>query len=206
MDSSILIPFITASVLLAFMPGPDIIYIITLSISKGKKYGITTVLGLVSGVIIHTSFIAFGIAAIINKSDTLFISIKLFGALYMFFLAYKVFKSKSGLNLAQKNITQRSYFQFFRQGFIMNVLNPKVAIFFLAFFPGFIHEKNGNIILQIYILGFVFMITSFVVFSFVSILAARLTKFLRGNNKFEIILHWTQILVFIISGFDWFYF
>ena len=200
MEINILIPFLTASVLLAFMPGPDIIYVITLSISQGKKYGIITALGLVSGIIIHTTLIALGIAAIINKSETLFFGIKLFGAFYLFYLAYITFKSSSSINLSESNILQKSSFQFYKQGFIMNVLNPKVAIFFLAFFPSFIVETNENITLQIYVLGFLFMIVSFLVFSFVSLVSDKLTSFLRGNTNFENFLHWFQIIVFIAIG------
>ena len=200
MDPEIIIAFLTASILLAFMPGPDIMYVITLSISKGKKYGIVTALGLVSGIIIHTTFIALGISAIINKSEALFFSIKLFGAFYLFYLAYMTYKSSAAINLEESNISQKTLFKFYKQGFIMNVLNPKVAIFFLAFFPGFIDESKTNITFQIYVLGFLFMISAFLVFSFVSLVADKLTAFLRGNTRFEAFLHWFQIVVFVAIG------
>lgn len=200
MDINILIPFLTASILLAFMPGPDIIYVIMLSISKGKKQGIITALGLVSGIIVHTTLIAFGVAAIINKSEFLFLIIKVFGALYLFYLAYKTYKSATSLNLATNNILDKSYFELYKQGFIMNVLNPKVVIFFLAFFPGFIVEENGNITQQIYVLGFLFMLQAFLVFSLVSITADKLTTYLRDNKKFEKQMYWFQIIVFIAIG------
>ncbi|MCK4562313.1 MAG: LysE family translocator [Flavobacteriaceae bacterium] len=182
------------------MPGPDIIYVIMLSISKGKKQGIVTALGLVSGIIIHTTLIAFGIAAIINGSEGLFWIIKILGALYLFYLAYKTYKSSTSLNLTTSNISDKSYLELFKQGFIMNVLNPKVVIFFLAFFPGFIIESRGNITQQIYLLGFLFMLQAFLVFSLVSVTADKLTRYLRDNKKFEKQMHWFQILVFIAIG------
>ena len=82
----------------------------------------------------------------------------------------------------------------------MNVLNPKVAIFFLAFFPGFIIESQGKIIFQIYLLGLLFMIQAFVVFTLVSVTSAYLTSFLRENKHFEIFLKWFQIIIFIAIG------
>ena len=200
LDLNIIIPFLSASILLTLMPGPDIIYVIMQSITNGKKYGIVTALGLVSGIMIHTTLIAFGVAAVINQSEILFLIIKLFGAFYLFYLAWKVYKSSNSMNFESNQIQKRSLKELYKQGFIMNVLNPKVAIFFLAFFPGFIVESKGGITLQIYILGLIFMIQAFVIFSLVSITSAKLTIFLRQNKKFEKIVKWIQIFVFIAIG------
>lgn len=170
------------------------------SITNGKKYGIITALGLVSGIIVHTTILAFGIAAIIKQSEVLFFIIKLLGAFYLFYLAYQAYKSSNSMNFENNKISKKSLKELYKQGFIMNVLNPKVAIFFLAFFPGFIVESKGNIRLQIYILGIIFMIQAFVIFSLVSVTSAKLTNFLRQNNKFETITKWLQIVVFIVIG------
>lgn len=182
------------------MPGPDIIYVIMQSISNGKKYGIVTALGLVSGIIVHITLIAFGISTIINNSKNLFFAIKLIGALYLFYLAFITYKKPSTINLENTQVSKKTLFELYKKGFVMNVLNPKVAIFFLAFFPGFIIESQGNIILQIYILGFIFIIQAIVVFVLISIVSAKLTSFLRGNKKFEYILKVFQIIVFIVIG------
>ncbi len=195
-----LLPFLTASILLTLMPGPDIIYVIMLSITRGKKYGIITSLGLVSGIMVHTTLIAFGVAAIINESDVLFTIIKILGALYLFYLAFKTYKSSINIEFNISGDSNKSFLDLFKQGFIMNVLNPKVAIFFLAFLPGFIVKENGNITAQIYILGIVFMIQAFLIFSLVSISSSKLTSFLRDNDKFKKVLHWLQIIVFIAIG------
>ncbi|MEN8124549.1 MAG: LysE family translocator [Bacteroidota bacterium] len=201
MDLNIIIPFLSASILLTLMPGPDIIYVIMQSITNGKKYGIVTALGLVSGILIHTTLIAFGIAAIINQSEVLFFIIKLLGAFYLFYLALGVYRSTNSMNFENNSIPKKSLKELFKQGFIMNVLNPKVAIFFLAFFPGFIVESKGNITLQIYILGLIFMIQALLIFTIVSVTSAKLTGFLRQNKKFEKIIKWLQIFVFIAIGF-----
>lgn len=200
MDTSVIISFLSASVLLTFMPGPDIIYVIMQSITNGKKYGIVTALGLVTGIIVHTTYIAFGLAAVIHKSDTLFTVIKIFGASYLFYLAYKSYKSGGDIDLEEKVKNKQDLMELFKQGFVMNVLNPKVALFFLAFFPGFIVPSGGNITLQIYILGLLFMIQALLVFIFVSVISDRLTIFLRDNQKFEVFLKWFQVIVFIAIG------
>lgn len=182
------------------MPGPDIIYVMMQSVANGKKHGIATALGLVSGIIVHTTLIALGIAAVIQKSDNLFVTIKVFGASYLFYIAFKIYKSSAEISLQEKEMQTKTYVQHFKQGFIMNVLNPKVAIFFLAFFPGFIDISRGHITQQIYILGFLFILQAFLIFSVVSITAASLTSFLRGNQKFEKYLKIVQIVVFVAIG------
>ena len=176
------------------MPGPDIIYVIMLSITRGKKYGIITSLGLVSGILIHTTLIAFGVAAIINESDVMFTIIKIMGALYLFYLAFKTFKSSINIEFNAPGNLDKSFVDLYKQGFIMNVLNPKVVIFFLAFLPGFVEKENGNITFQIYFLGIIFMIQAFIIFTLVSISSAKLTSFIRGSIKFEKVLYWLQLL------------
>ncbi len=193
-----LIPFLTASILLTLSPGPDIIYVLVQSISNGKKAGIVTTLGLVSGILIHTSLVAFGVSAVIKASPILFTLIKIFGALYLFYLAYKVFKSDS--SIAINNVPAKRSRNLFRQGFIMNVLNPKVTIFFLAFFPGFLWEPNGNTVLQFYILGFLFLLQALFIFGTVALLAGKISQYLLQHRNSGVFLKWTQIVVFIGIG------
>ncbi|WP_010228721.1 LysE family translocator [Gillisia marina] len=193
-----IIPFLTASILLTLSPGPDIIYVLVQSISNGKKAGIVTTLGLVSGILIHTSLVAFGVSAIIKASPILFTLIKIFGAVYLFYLAYKVFKSDS--SIAINDVPAKRSRNLFRQGFIMNVLNPKVTIFFLAFFPGFLWEPNGNTVLQFYILGFLFLLQALLIFGTVALLAGKISGYLLQHEKSGSILKWIQIVVFIGIG------
>ncbi|RKS43350.1 threonine/homoserine/homoserine lactone efflux protein [Gillisia mitskevichiae] len=193
-----LIPFLTASILLTLSPGPDNIYVLVQSISNGKKAGIVTTLGLVSGILIHTSLVAFGVSAVIKASPVLFTLIKVFGALYLFYLAYKVFKSDS--TIAIKGVPEKSSGSLFRQGFIMNVLNPKVTIFFLAFFPGFLWEPEGNTILQFYLLGFLFMIQALLIFGAVALLAGKISEYLMQHRRSGDFLKWIQVVVFIGIG------
>jgi threonine/homoserine/homoserine lactone efflux protein len=197
LETNILISFIAASALLAISPGPDNIYVLIQSITNGIKYGLATVFGLITGCLVHTSLVAFGVSALINKNETLFLSLKIFGASYLTYLAYKVFKSNSKISLSARNTLERNTFQLFKQGFIMNVLNPKVSIFFLAFFPGFLFSESMKIVNQFFVLGFIFMGVSLVIFSLIAILSGTISNYLTQNSKSGSILKWLQIIVFI---------
>lgn len=193
-----LIPFLTASILLTFSPGPDIIYVLVRSMAYGYKQGIITALGLVSGILIHTSLVAFGVSAIIKQSEDIFLFIKILGALYLLFLAYQVYKSDPKIAFSSEGIKDTSMFSLFRQGFIMNVLNPKVGIFFLAFFPGFLWEPTGNTVIQFYILGAIFMLQALLIFSSVAVLADKISVYIKSHPRSGVFLKWMQVVIFIL--------
>lgn len=167
------------------------------SIVNGKPFGLATVAGLISGCLIHTTLVAFGVSAIIKENDSIFFIIKLFGALYLLFLAYKVFKSSSNLKLSTENVPKKTMFQLFKQGFIMNVLNPKVSIFFLAFFPGFLFSETLNTVTQFYVLGLLFMLVSALIFSSIAILAGSISDYIKQHSRIGWYLKWLQIIVFV---------
>lgn len=196
LDYNILISFVVSTLVLAFSPGPDNIYVLMQSVVNGKKYGLATVCGLISGCLVHTSLVAFGVSAIIKNNDTLFFSIKLLGAIYLLYLAFKVFKSDAHLNLNADNIQQKSLGALYKQGFIMNVLNPKVSIFFLAFFPGFLFSTELNVKSQFFILGGLFMFVSFMVFALIAVLAALISTYIKQHKNVGVLLKWLQIVVF----------
>ena len=183
-----LISFIIATATLAFSPGPDNIFVLIQSATYGKKYGFAVVCGLMSGCLVHTSLVAFGLSAFIQSNEKLYWILKVFGAAYMLFLAFKVYKSKQNLSPLTTEVSQKKIIQLFKQGFIMNVLNPKVSIFFLAFFPAFIFSNSISLFKQFYVLGFLFIITSFVVFSSFVILSGFFSKlFLNSSKKIKLL-------------------
>ena len=150
--------FLTASILLTLAPGPDILYLLTKSLSSGAKCGITLAAGLVSGIIFHTLLVMLGVAAVIQTSPTAQIILKIFGAGYLLFLSFNAFKAaRRGAEISlQKNDAQTKFFELYRRGVLMNVLNPKVLLFFLAFLPQFINLKSDSASLQIIFLGVTF--------------------------------------------------
>ncbi|MFK8058871.1 MAG: LysE family translocator [Polaribacter sp.] len=192
-----LFSFAIATSILAISPGPDNIFVLTQSIVNGKKYGLATVFGLISGCLVHTTLLAFGVSAIIKESENIFFAIKLFGAIYLLYLAYKVYKSDASIVLSEDNVAKKTTTQLFKQGFIMNVLNPKVSIFFLAFFPGFLFSKTLSNIIQFYVLGLLFMFVSLIIFSLIAFLAGAISEKIKENKKIGLYLKWTQIIVFI---------
>lgn len=196
-----LITFIIATATLAISPGPDNIFVLTQSIVNGKKHGLATVLGLMTGCIIHTTLVAFGVSKIIKQNENLFFIIKLFGAGYLIYLAYQVYKSDATITFSTKNIEKTTTFKLFKTGFWMNVLNPKVTIFFLSFFPQFLFSTSISNLVQFYILGFLFIVISFMVFSTIAVLAGNISNYLKKHQKTGVYLKWAQIIVFIaIAG------
>ncbi|WP_452224300.1 LysE family translocator [Lacinutrix chionoecetis] len=197
MNYETLFAFIIATSALAISPGPDNIYVLMQSIVNGTKYGLATVCGLISGCLFHTTLVAFGVSAIIKENDMLFFIIKCLGAAYLLYLAYKVYKSDSTVELSNDSVPKKSLWQLFKQGVIMNVLNPKVSIFFLAFFPGFLFSETLSTVKQFYVLGLLFMATSLVIFSGIAILAGSISTYLKSNKKIGVVLKWLQIVVFV---------
>ena len=192
----ILTSFVLATSVLAISPGPDNIFVLTQSLVHGKKYGLAIVFGLISGCIVHTTFLAFGVSTIIKNSETLYFIIKLFGASYLIYLAFKVYKSDDQILIDKKISERKNTLELFKQGFTMNVLNPKVTIFFLVFFPAFLFSDKLSNVIQFYILGLLFMLTSLIIFSIIVFLAGSISNSIKQNKDIGLYLKWLQILVF----------
>ncbi len=197
LNLEILTAFVGATAVLAMSPGPDNIYVLTQSISNGKKYGFATIAGLISGCLIHITLLAFGVSAIIKENNTLFFTLKIFGAMYLLFLAFQVFRSSSNIKISESGSSKKGLIQLFKQGFVMNVLNPKVSIFFLAFFPGFLFSQELSTTTQFYVLGFLFMLVSALIFAVIVLLSDLISKYIRTNNNVGLFLKWLQIIVFV---------
>ena len=193
----ILFSFTIATSILSISPGPDNIFVLTQSIVNGKKYGLATVFGLMTGCIIHTTLVAFGVSAILKENENLFFFIKLLGASYLIYLACKVYKSDAKIVLSNENVKSETLLQLFKKGFIMNVLNPKVTIFFLAFFPQFLFSKTISTVIQFYVLGGIFILVSFFVFGTIAVLAGSISNYLKEHSKIGLYLKWGQIIVFV---------
>ena len=183
-----IIMFAAASLLLALAPGPDNIFVLTQSIVHGRKAGIIITLGLCTGLLFHTSIVALGIAAIFQTSLTAFNIIKFIGAGYLLYLAWKAFTSKESIQ--QNNETKAlKIAKLYRTGIIMNVTNPKVSIFFMAFLPQFTNVNNGSITVQIVLLGFIFILCALFVFAIISQVSGAIGKALYKSDKISRVLN-----------------
>jgi len=160
-----LLGFLCASMALTISPGPDNIFVITQGITRGRKAAIVTAIGMCSGITVHTTAAAFGISAIFYSSAAAFNLVKYAGAGYLLYLAFKTVRG-SGAIIPIKSESLPTT-ALFRRGFIMNVLNPKVALFFLAFLPQFANPAVGQMPLQMSLLGVIFMLQAVVIFSLI---------------------------------------
>ena len=205
MGIELLISFLLASITLSLMPGPDNVFVLTESITKGKRNGIIISAGLASGIIIHTIVIATGLSVLVQQSLFIFTGIKIFGAIYLLYLAYLTYKEEistvSISNQSNDLEIKEKWFPLYKKGFFMNVLNPKVTLFFIAFLPQFVTKDGLPFSVQIIILGVIFMIQAFLVFSLIAIVAGNLRQ-LVNSNQFWKKVKWIKIMVLILlAGF-----
>ncbi len=193
--------FLLAGILLNITPGADTMYILTRSVAEGRKAGIYSVLGISTGGLIHTLFASLGLSVILSTSATAFMIVKYAGAAYLVYLGIKHLIEKPNL-FAGTNTgdVPQGLSKIYRQGIFTNVLNPKVALFFLSFLPQFINPEFSNGILPFLILGGTFIITGTIWCLFLAFAASQLTQTLRKHQK---IAKWFQKIsgmVFITLG------
>ena len=156
-DSTSLMIFIAASLVLLIIPGPAVLYIVARSLEQGRLAGFVSTLGITFASVVHVIFASLGLSALILQSALMFNIIKYLGAVYLIYLGIKTLLSKSK-PVKQVKIKPLELRQMFWQGFIVNMLNPKTAIFFLAFLPQFVDPANGSVAMQFIILGMIFVV------------------------------------------------
>ncbi len=180
--------FFALSVLLGMTPGPDNIFVLTQSALRGRSAGIVVTLGLCTGLIVHTTAVALGVAAIFQASAAAFTALKLVGAGYLLYLAWQAFRaSAAGIRIGSADTLGRA--QLYRRGILMNVTNPKVSIFFLAFLPQFADPTRGSVALQIAVLGGVFIAATLLVFGAIALLAGAIGRRLTQSAKAERVMN-----------------
>ncbi len=193
--------FFSASFALSISPGPDVIYILTKTISGGKKVGFASSFGVCTGALFHVLLASIGLSAILVSSELAFTFIKYIGATYLIYLAYKSFKSAgTSLHIEHSKKTKESPWKAFKQGMLIDILNPKVAIFFMAFLPQFVREGYGSVSIQLFYLGFLVICVGIVVESIYVLLASKLTHKIRNSKKISIWLDKIVGTIFIGLG------
>lgn len=197
-EKTAFLTFLFAALMLNIAPGPDMLYVIGRSVGQGRKAGIVSSLGVFVGCWVHILAAAFGIAALLRSSPMAFNFVRYVGAAYLIYLGIKMIAQKS--NLASQQLKPESLTSIFRQGAITNVLNPKVAIFFLAFLPQFINAQRGSVVLQILFLGLIFNMGGTLVNLAVAYAGGTLGELLRRNQHFARMQQWFTGLVFIGLG------
>ena len=191
-----LITFFTASILLALAPGPDNIFVLTQSALHGKGSGLIVMLGLCTGLIAHTTAVALGVAVIFQTSAIAFSALKFIGAGYLLYLSWQAFRAPVEKYKGESSGIV-NYRKLYCRGIIMNITNPKVSIFFLAFLPQFADPANGPVAFQLLILGGFFIIATILIFSSIALLAGTIGQLLNRSNLTQKILNKVAGTVFL---------
>lgn len=192
-----IITFFSAAVLLGLAPGPDNLFVLTQSALRGRGPGLVIVLGLCSGLLVHTAAVAFGVAIIFQTSVVAFTVLKYIGAGYLVYLAWQAFRAVPE-NIRGENNGACSYWRFYRRGVIMNITNPKVSIFFLAFLPQFADPGRGSVAYQLLLLGGLFILATVLVFGSIALLAGTLGQWLNRSQRVQVMLNRLAGTVFVM--------
>lgn len=187
--------FVSAAVLLTLMPGPDILFVITQSITRGWKSGVVFAAGLCTGLIVHTTAVSLGISVLLMSSPVAFLVLKFAGAAYLLYLAVRAWQGRHQNHFLWKP-EKTAEGKLYRKGILMNLLNPKVILFFLAFFPQFVNEAMAHPVGQMLLLGLIFMLQAFLIFSLVALLAGRLARRFMQNPKVSLGMNILEAVVY----------
>lgn len=194
--TEILVTMFMASFILALVPGPDNLFLLTQSAIEGRIAGIFLALGLQTGLLFHTAAVALGVSVILKTSIIAFTILKIFGVLYLLYLAWHAFNASS-VHPSKKKNKSLGNFALYRRGIIMNIANPKISIFFLAFLPQFVDASMGHTTQQIIELSAAFILASTIVFCSIAYLAGTIGEILKQSDTFQNILNKIAGTVFI---------
>ena len=184
--------FLISSLALTLMPGPDILFVLNQSL-ENKKSGFLISIGLCSGLVVHTLILVFGLSAFIETNEYVISYLKYFGTLYLFYLAFDELKAKF------KKTSKPNNTNLFLRGLYMNLVNPKVLLFFIAYFPNFLFSETLSISIQFLILGSIFIFQALVIFSSVSLASNKLIAYLKVDTA-DYRLTYFKAFVFVVIG------
>jgi len=192
--------FLLASIGVTIAPGPDNLFVLAQGISQRRSLALMAAWGMVSGVSVHTTLAALGISALLYSSNWAFFILKTAGACYLFYLAFLAFKGRNEMISISDSETGSTLFSMYRRGFLMNVLNPKVGIFFLAFLPQFVNPEISNRAFQMMVLGVVFMAQAFIIFSLIALFSVSIGNVIRRHASMNKSLSITTAVIFAVLG------
>ncbi|MCX6122779.1 MAG: LysE family translocator [Ignavibacteriales bacterium] len=181
-ETTTLLTYITASIIIILAPGPAQALVIARTIGEGRKAGIITAIGLNTAVFVHAIGAAIGLSAILSTSTMAFNAVKYIGAVYLIYLGINAFKTHQDLNIVSE-LSNKEPTGHFTKAFITGVLNPKVALFFLAFVPQFVDPRRGWVIMQFILLGGILAVLDIVYESLLAVLVAKTSDWFAGNSS-----------------------
>lgn len=198
-DPAVLLPFILAVVVIAITPGPDMAFFLGRAVSQGRAAGLAALAGATAGIGVHTTLVALGLSALIVAAPTLFLALKIVGAAYLAWLALQAVRHGSALRLPDRPAPQASLGATFAQGLAINLLNPKIVIFFMTFLPQFVRPDAGSPAAQLATLGTLFVVVALLVTVPMILAADRVAALFRARPRVARALDWLFASVF--AGF-----
>ncbi len=200
LDPAMLGVFVVASVALLLTPGPAVLYIVARSVEQGRTAGLVSVAGILVGTVFHIVAAAVGLSALLMSSALAFSIVKYLGAAYLIWLGLRTIFARDANGSGNAALPRRPLRRIFRDGVVVNVLNPKTALFFLAFLPQFVNPAQGHVALQILLLGLIFMALGAVSDGAYALAAGSAGDWLKRNRQFVRLQRWLAGLVFIGLG------
>ena len=199
MDWSNFALFLAASWILIITPGPDMIYVITRGISQGRKAGVISAIGVTLGILVHTLFAAFGLAIVLRTSALAFLAVKFAGSGYLIYLGVQALRNKSDFALSEDK-PKAGIRTIFIQGILSNVLNPKIALFFLAFLPQFVNLSHGNASIQMAYYGLTFALFGIVFLVILGYFSGSIGSWLSSKQYLAQKIRWFTGSILIALG------
>jgi|SRR5579864_6269521 len=178
-----LVLFSTAAIVLLLIPGPAVLYIVARSLDQGRAAGLVSAAGIATGTLVHVLAASLGLSALLLSSATAFSVVKYAGAAYLFYLGIKKFRERPRRDNGIQNVKPIPMRQVFAEGVMVNILNPKTAIFFFAFLPQFVSPARGHVTLQFFMLGMFFAVMGWASDSTWALFAGSAAHWLRGNKR-----------------------
>jgi len=201
MSPAVLGPYLAACVLITIAPGPDNVLVVSLGLSRGRRPAVLAAWGMASGVVVHTVAAALGISAVLAASPVAFRVVQIVGAVYLLYLALRILRERGRGAHAGADHAPVGHWALYRRGFLMNVLNPKVALFFLAFLPQFIQTPGRwPVWMQMMVLGLLFMVQAAVIFTAFALFAGALGEVLTRRPWIQTLFDWLTAAVFAGLG------
>lgn len=197
LDLTQLLPFLAASLALNLTPGADMTYVIARSATQGRAAGLAASFGVAAGSVVHTLLAALGVSALLQHSETAFLAVKYAGAAYLLYLAWKAIRAGDFAMATDRNLDRAGLWRVFNEGALTNLLNPKVALFILAFLPQFVDPGRGNAAVQILILGALFNIGGTTINAIVACFASAAARAIGNSAGFGRWLNRISALVFV---------
>ncbi len=179
-DNALLLGFVAAALVVLLMPGPAVVYVVARSLAQGQRAGLVSVLGLSAGCLVHVAAATVGLSAILLTSAVAFEFVKLLGAAYLVYLGIRTILQPTRAE-GPGELTRRPLGRLFADGALVNVLNPKIAVFFLAFLPQFVDPAAGDVTRQVLFLGLLYVLLGVLTDSAYALLAGRVRRWFVGR-------------------------